>query len=132
MREKGINFSPNASRADIQNWIINAINAERKNARPLTSFEDFRDLFIEEFSIDLGQFDTSVVLKNNIVHEFGHAVGLSHHEYINGLTFDRLLHITPAPKVPRNLLVQNDFDDLAIHGLRCIYDLDLLRQISPL
>lgn len=132
MREKGIDFSPNSSRADIQNWIISAINAERKNAKSLTSFEDFRDLFIEEFSINLEQFDTSVVLKNNMLHEFGHALGLSHHEYVNGLMFDRLLHITPVPRVPRDLLIQNEFDDLAIHGLRCIYDLDRLKQTSPL
>ena len=131
MHDKDIKISPNASKVSVQDWIISLINAERKDTEPLTSFEDLQDLLIEEFSIDLEQFNTSVVLKNHILHEFGHAVGLSHNGNIKSLMASGL-DITPVPTVPRDILVQNEFDDLAMHGLKCLYDLDRLRQIFPL
>ncbi len=40
--------------------------------------------------------------------------------------------IMPVPAVPGQLLVEHEFDDLAVHGLRCTYDLDRLKQSNPL
>ena len=87
---------------------------------------------IDEFSIDVDRFDTSVVLKNHMLHEFGHAVGLRHYGDGDHLMADRAYQIRVRPRVPGDLLVEWEFDDLAVHGLRCTYDLERLRQSNPL
>ena len=128
MSDKGMDV-PDAGRADVQDWIIGAMNAER--GEPLASFEGLRELLIDGFSIGLERLDTSVVLKNHMLHEFGHALGLAHNENVDSLMAagDQ---VTAAPAVPGDLLVEHEFDDLAVHGLGCIYDLDRSRRRNPL
>ena len=131
MSDKGVEL-PEGSEANVEDWIVDRINEERLGAEPLASFEDLRRWLIGEFSVDVDRFGTSVVLKNHMLHEFGHAVGLRHYGDAENLMADRAYRIRVTPRVPGDLLVGLQFDDLAVHGLRCTYDLGRLRQSNPL
>ena len=134
MSEKGVEL-PDAGEANVEDWIVDRINEERRGAEPLGSFDDLRRWLIEEFSVDVDRFGTSVILKNHMLHEFGHAVGLRHYGDADNLMADRAYRayrIRVTPKVPVDLLAEWEFDDLAVHGLRCTYDLGRLRQSNPL
>lgn len=130
MEDKEVTL-PNGEPEDIQKWIITAINAEMDDIQPLTSFEDFRDLIIREYTLDLTSISNSTVLfKNHLLHEFGHTLGLAHTEEPDSLM--RGAHITPVPRFPRTLTIPQFVDDLALHGLSCSYNLEDLRPILPL
>ena len=122
---------PNGEPEDIQSWIIEEVNAEMDDIQPLTSSEDFRDLIIREYTLDLTSISNSTVLfKNHLLHEFGHALGLKHNDEPNSLM--RWAHITPVPRFPRTFTIPKHIDDLALHGLSCVYDLEDLKQRLPL
>ena len=131
MSEMGVEL-PDAGEASVQDWILDRINEERRGAEPLGSFDDLRRWLIEEFSVDVDRFGTSVILKNHMLHEFGHAVGLRHYGDADNLMAERAYRIPVTPGVPVDLLAEREFDDLAVHGLRCTYDLGRLRQSNPL
>ena len=131
MSEKRVEL-PEAGEANVEDWILDRINEERRGAEPLGSFDDLRRWLIGEFSIDVDRFDTSVVLKGHMLHEFGHAVGLRHYGDADNLMADGADRIRVTPRVPVDLLAESEFDDLAVHGLRCTYDLGRLRQSNPL
>ena len=131
MSDKGVAL-PDLGGASPEDWILERINEERRGAEPLASFDDLRRWLIDEFSIDVERFGTSVVLKNHMLHEFGHAVGLTHYGDGDHLMADRAYQIRVTPMVPGDRLVEWEFDDLAVHGLRCTYDLERLRQSNPL
>ena len=61
---------------------------------------------IDELSVDVDRFGTSVVLKNHMLHEFGHAVGLRHYGDGANLMADRTYQVRVAPLVPGDLLVE--------------------------
>lgn len=130
MVAKGIEV-PDAGAADVQDWIIGAVNAERGAGARLASFEDLRELWIDGFSMDLERLNTAVVLKNHMLHEFGHALGLAHNEVVDSL-MNPGYRVTAVPSFPADLLVEHDFDDPAVHGLGCTYDLDRSRRRNPL
>ena len=122
---------PNGESEDIQSWIIEEINAEMDDIQPLTSFEDFRDLIIREYTLDLTSISNSTVLfKNHLLHEFGHALGLNHNDEPNSLMY--WAHITPVPRFPRTFTIPKHIDDLALLGLSCSYNLEDLKQRLPL
>ena len=131
MSEKGVEL-PDAGGANVEDWIVDRINEESRVTEPLASFDDLRRWLIDELSVDVDRFDTAVVLKNHMLHEFGHAVGLRHYGDGGNLMADGAYRIRATPKVPGDLLVGLQFDDLAVHGLRCTYDLGRLRQSNPL
>lgn len=131
MSEKGVEL-PDAGGANVEDWIVDRINEESRGAEPLASFDDLRRWLIDELSVDVDRFGTSVVLKNHMLHEFGHAVGLRHYGDADNLMANRAYRARVTPKVPGDLLVEWGFDDLAVHGLRCTYDLERLRQSNPL
>ena len=132
MKDKHVTL-PNSEPEDIQKWIIGEINARMDGVQLLTFFEDFRSLMIEEYSDLTSIFNhssNSILFKSNLVHEFGHALGLKD---INGLDIlMRGLIITPLPKFPRSLTVPQHVDNMALHGLSCSYNLEQLRQTLPL
>ena len=122
MRDNNITFSPNASRETIQSWVITQVNERVKGIKPLESFEGFQALMIEEHSVDLTAFfDSSALLKSNMLHEFGHVLGLSHPN-----TSDSLMHdgfsVSPVPKFPRYVVIPQSIDKLALYGLLCSYE----------
>lgn len=122
---------PDGEPEDIQRWIVKGINAGMDDIQPLTSFEDFRDLIIREYTLDLTSISNSTVLfKNNLLHEFGHTLGLAHTEEPDSLMLR--VPITPVPRFPRTLTIPEHVDNLALHGLSCSYDLETLRQEFPL
>lgn len=131
MSDKGVEL-PDLGGANPEAWILERINEERRGAEPLASFDDLRRWLIDEFSIDVDRFDTSVTLKNHMLHEFGHAVGLRHYGNGDNLMADGAYRVRVTPLVPADLLAEWEFDDLAVHGLRCTYDLERLRQSNPL
>ena len=131
MSDKGVEL-PDAGQANVEDWILDRINEERLGAEPLASFDDLRRWLIDEFSIDVDRFGTAVGLKNVMLHEFGHAVGLRHYGDADNLMASGWSRVSVAPLVPGDLLVEREFDDLAVHGLRCTYDLGRLRQSNPL
>ena len=130
MEDKRVTL-PDGEPEDIQRWIIEEINAKMNDIEPLTSFEDFRNLIIKEYAFDFTSISNSTVLfKNNLLHEFGHALGLDH---IDGP--EHLMHgptTTPVPRFPKTLTVLWQVDDMALHGLSCAYGLEELRQTLPL
>lgn len=131
MSEKGVEL-PDAGEANVEEWILDRINAESRGAEPLASFDDLRRWWIDEFSVDVDRFGTSVVLKSHMLHEFGHAVGLRHYGDADNLMAAGTSRILVTPLVPGDLLIPREFDDLAVHGLRCTYDLVRLRRSNPL
>lgn len=131
MSDKGVEL-PDAGEANVEDWILDRINEERLGAAPLASFDDLRRWLIDEFSVDVDRFGTSVGLKNVMLHEFGHAVGLRHYGDADNLMASGWSRVSVTPLVPGDLLVEREFDDLAVHGLRCTYDLGRLRQSNPL
>ena len=131
MSEKRVEL-PDAGEESVQDWILDRINEERRGTEPLASFDDLRRWLVDEFSVDVDRFGTSVILRGHMMHEFGHAVGLRHYGDADNLMADRSYRIRVTPKVPVDLLAEWEFDDLAVHGLRCTYDLERLRQSNPL
>ena len=119
MEDKHVTL-PSGEPKDIQKWIIEEINAEMEDIQPLTSFEDLRNLMIKEYSLDIRNIpdNNPAVLKGRLLHEFGHALGLSHNNERGSLMYDGL-NITPVPYFPKNYLVPRHIDDLALHGLSC-------------
>ena len=111
---------PSDKPEEIQEWFIREVNAEIENIQPLTSFEDLRALMIEEYSLDIVSTskNSSVILKNRMLHEFGHAFGLDHNEKPGSLMYDGR-NMTPVPYFPKNHVVPKHVDDLALHGLSC-------------
>ena len=131
MSDKGVEL-PDLGGASPEAWILERINEERRGAEPLASFDDLRRWLIDEFSIHVDRFDTPIALKNHMLHEFGHAVGLRHYGNGDNLMADGADRVRVAPLVPGDLLDEWEFDDLAVHGLWCTYDLERLRQSNPL
>ena len=128
MKDKGIILSPNVNKEVIQSWLIPQMNAKIKDIEPLTSFEDLRVLMIKEYSLDLTSIlNSSILLSNNMVHEFGHAAGLRHNNAPNSLMHSGL-NINPIPLFFRDILIPKHIDGLALRGLSCSYDLETLKQ----
>ena len=100
MSEKRVEL-PETGEVNVEDWILGRINEERPGAAPLGSFDDLRRWMIDEFSVDVDRFDTSVVLKNHVLHEFGHALGLRHYGDGNNLMAGRESWTIPVtPRVP--------------------------------
>ena len=117
MRDHDVEF-PNDEPEVIKKWVIEEVNKRIEDTH-LASFEDYRDLMIREYSFDLTNiFNSSTQLKNHVLHEFGHALGLGHNDEPGTLMYDAL-NMTLVPYFPKNYLVPEHVDDLALHGLKC-------------
>ena len=122
MRDKKV-IIPIAGREERKRWLIEKINEEMEDTQSLISFEDFRDLIIIEYALDLTTLPyDSNLFKSHLLYEFGHALGLRGHDNEPGS-----LPITPVPRFPRDLTVPWHIDNLALHGLSCSYYLEGLR-----
>ena len=122
MHDKGVRLPIPSSGADREEWIVAAMNARMEHVERLTSFEDLRAWLVAGFSIDLDTLDDSAtLLKDYVLHEFGHALGLRHNPDPDSLMHGGL-HITPVPATPRNYPAPTGVDDAALHGLTCTYD----------
>ena len=134
IRKDGLTVPSELSREEIQNAIVQEINANMKDIEPLDSFEDYQDLLIKEYALDVAEiFDDTTMLGNNITHELGHVLGLGHNRAKGSLMEDVLLSKTIVRSLPRHLRVApQEVDKLAIHGLQCAYDLEYLMQTKPL
>ena len=121
MEDKEI-ILPNGETEDIQRWILEQINEKMERIQPLMSFEDLQRLMIKEYSYNLTNiFNSSVIFKNRLLHEFGHALGLGHNDEPDSLMY-HALNITPVPHFPRNYIVPKYVDKLALDGLSCSYN----------
>ena len=105
-----------------------------KDIELLGSFEDYQNLLVKEYALDVTDvFGDTTMLRNNVAHEFGHVLGLGHSKAKGSLMEDALLNRTIVRWLPRYLRVAfEEVDELAIHGLRCAYDLEHIRQNKPL
>ncbi len=118
LKDKGIILM---NKKAAQSWVISQINAQLKDIE-LTSFEDLQALMIEGLSSNFASIlNSTVLLSNNILHEFGHALGLKHNNVLNSLMHSGF-KITLIPNFFENITVPKQIDRLALQGLLCSYN----------
>ena len=92
-------------------------------------FENIRKETIRDYSLDLSteSLSNSDYLRNTVLHELGHAIGLGHSD-----NEDSLMYSGYANEVSRYILTPKYIDSGTIYKLSCIYNLEYLRQAHPL